>query len=174
VGDYEPHSPPHRGAVFGHNGRPYAHRERKHHDSLAKVKLNIPSFMGKEDPDAYIEWEERCDQIFCFHGFCEAKRVDLAVMEFSGYALTWWNQLQEDRFASGNEYVHSWTMMKRIMRHHFVPSYYEIKLYKRLHGLTQGSRTVEEYYKEMEVLLIRTRTQESNELKMARFFAWIE
>jgi hypothetical protein len=47
--------------------------------------------MGKEDPDAYIEWEERCDQIFRFHGFSKAKRVDLAVMEFSGYALTWWN-----------------------------------------------------------------------------------
>jgi hypothetical protein len=90
-------------------------------------------------------------------------------MEFSDYALTWWNQLQEDRFASGNEYVHSWTMMKRIMRHHFVPSYYERQLYKRLQGLTQGSRTMEEYYKEMEVLLIRTKTQESNDAKMARF-----
>jgi hypothetical protein len=75
------------------------------------VKLDVPSFTGKEDPDAYIEWEERCDQIFCVHGL--AKRVDLAVMEFSGYALTWCNQLQEYRFASGNEYVRSWIMMKR-------------------------------------------------------------
>jgi hypothetical protein len=32
-----------------------------------------------------------CDQIFHVHGFSEAKRVDLVVMEFSGYALTWWN-----------------------------------------------------------------------------------
>jgi hypothetical protein len=133
------------------------------------VKLIIPSFTGKEDPDAYIEWEERCDQIFRVHGFSEAKSVNLAVMEFSGYALTWWNQLQEDRFVSGNEYVRSWTIMKRIMRHRFVPSYYERQLYKKLQGLTQGSRTVEEYYKEMEVLLLRTRTLESNEAKTARF-----
>jgi hypothetical protein len=118
------------GAVFGHNGRPYARREREDCDSLAKVKLIIPSFTGKEDPDAYIEWEERCDQIFRVHGFSEAKRVDLAIMEFSGYALTWWNQLQEDWFASRYEYVRSWTMMKRIMRHQFVPSYYERQLYK--------------------------------------------
>jgi hypothetical protein len=94
------------------------------------VKLNISSFTGKEDPDAYIEWEERCDQIFRVHGFSKAKRVDLAIMEFSGYALTWWNQLQEDWFASRYEYVRSWTMMKRIMRHQFVPSYYERQLYK--------------------------------------------
>ncbi|XP_073353940.1 uncharacterized protein [Aegilops tauschii subsp. strangulata] len=55
------------------------------------------------------------------------------------------------------------------MRRRFVPSYYERQLYKRFQGLTQGSRTVEEYYKEMEVLLIRTRTRESDEAKMARF-----
>ena len=59
--------------------------------------------------------------------------------------------------------------MKEVMRRRFVPSYYERKLYKRLQGLTQGSGTVEEYYKEMEVLLIRTRTCESDEAKMARF-----
>jgi hypothetical protein len=41
--------------------------------------------------------------------------------------------------------------------------------YIKLQGLTQGSRTMEEYYKDMEVLLIRTRTQESNEAKTARF-----
>jgi hypothetical protein len=91
VGEYEPHSPPRLGAVFGHNGRPYALHEREDHDSLAKVKLNIPSFTGKEDPDAHVEWEEMCDQIFHVHGLSEAKRVDLVVMEFSGYALTWWN-----------------------------------------------------------------------------------
>jgi hypothetical protein len=55
------------------------------------------------------------------------------------------------------------------MRHRFVPSYYERQLYKKLQGLTQGSRTVEEYYKEMEVMLIQTRTQESNEANTARF-----
>jgi hypothetical protein len=106
------HSPCRRGPVFFHNVRPHDLHERENHDSLAKVKLNVQSFTGKDDPDAYIEWEERCDQTFRVHGFSEAKRVDLVIMEFSGYALTWWNQLQEDRFASGNEYVHSWTMMK--------------------------------------------------------------
>ena len=60
--------------------------------------------------------------------------------------------------------------MKEVMRHRFVPSYYERQLYKRLQGLTQGSRTVEEYYKEMEVLLIRTRTRESGEAKWQDFY----
>ena len=82
----------------------------------------MPSFTGKEDLDAYIEWEEKCDQIFRIHGFSEAKRVDLVVMEFSGYALTWWNQLQDDRLMSCNNHIRSWTLMKEVMRRRFVPS----------------------------------------------------
>ena len=91
MGDYEPYSPPRRGAVFYRNGHHYDRRDQDDCDNQARVKLYVPSFMGKEDPDAYIEWEEKCDQIFRIHGFSEAKRIDLAVMEFSGYALTWWN-----------------------------------------------------------------------------------
>ena len=53
------------------------------------MKLHVPSFTGKEDLDAYIEWEEKCDRIFRNIGFSEAKRVDLVVMEFASYALTW-------------------------------------------------------------------------------------
>ena len=169
MGDYEPYSPPHRGAVFGRNGHHYDRRDQDDSDNQARVKLHVPSFTGKEDPNAYIEWEEKCDKIFRIHGFSEAKRVDLAVMEFSGYALTWWNQLQDDRLLSGNNHIRSWNLMKEVMRRRFVPSYYERQVYKRLQGLTQGSRTVEEYYKEMEVLLIQTRTRESDEAKMARF-----
>ena len=59
--------------------------------------------------------------------------------------------------------------MKEVMRRRFVPPYYERQVYKGLQGHTQGSRTVEEYYKEMEVLLIRTRTNESDQAKMVRF-----
>jgi hypothetical protein len=87
MGEYEPYSPSRRGPVFGHNVCPHDLCERENHDSLAKVKLNVQSFTGKEDPVAYIEWEERCDQTFHVHGFSEAKRVDLVIMEFSGYHL---------------------------------------------------------------------------------------
>ena len=132
MGDYEPYSPPRRGAVFGRNGHHYDRRDQDDHDNQARVKLHVPSFTGKEDPDAYIEWEEKCDQNFRIHGFSKAKRVDLAVIEFSGYALTWWNQLQDDRLMSGNNHIRSWNLMKEVMRRRFVPSYYDRQLYKRL------------------------------------------
>ena len=59
--------------------------------------------------------------------------------------------------------------MKRAMRRRFIPQHYQRDLHNRLQRLSQGSRTVDNYYKEMEVLLIRARIQESDEAKMARF-----
>jgi hypothetical protein len=59
--------------------------------------------------------------------------------------------------------------MKRVMKRHFAPSSYERDLMNRLQTLRQGKRLVDEYFKEMELLLIRTGTRESMESKMARF-----
>ena len=46
------------------------------------------------------------------------------------------------------------------MRKRFVPSHYYRKLYKKLQDLQQGSRSVKDYYKEMEVVMIRANIEE--------------
>ena len=56
-----------------------------------------------------------------------------------------------------------------MMRKRFVPSYYYRELYKKLQGLRQGSRSVEDYYKEMEIAMIRANVEEDREATMARF-----
>jgi hypothetical protein len=50
--------------------------------------LSIPKFTGKENPDEFLEWAEQCDQIFRVHNLSAQRRVNLASVEFSGYALT--------------------------------------------------------------------------------------
>ncbi|XP_056851760.1 uncharacterized protein LOC130500849 [Raphanus sativus] len=51
--------------------------------------------------------------------------------------------------------VDSWQEMKSLMRKRFVPSHYHRDLHQRLRKLIQGSKTVEEYYQEMELLMQR-------------------
>ena len=63
----------------------------------------------------------------------------------------------------------SWEEMKRLMRRRFVPSHYQRDLHNKLQRLTQGSRSVDEYYKEMEVSMIRANVMEDREATMARF-----
>ncbi|XP_073121552.1 uncharacterized protein [Henckelia pumila] len=59
--------------------------------------------------------------------------------------------------------------MKRVMRKRFVPNQYYRDMYRHLKTLKQGSRSVEDYYKELETMLIRTNIEEDNEATMARF-----
>ena len=63
----------------------------------------------------------------------------------------------------------TWEEMKMLMRNHFVPSHYYRGLYQKLQRLIQGSKSVDEYYKEMEVAMIRANVEEDWEATMARF-----
>ncbi|MEJ2528348.1 MAG: hypothetical protein P8Y49_09840, partial [Sulfurovaceae bacterium] len=112
---------------------------------------------------------EQCDQIFRVHNLSDQRCVNLASVEFSGYALTWWNQLQENQLVLGRNYIDTWAEMKRVMRRRFVPSSYQRDLRNRLQNLRQGSKSVDDYYKEMELLLVRSGIREDDESKMARF-----
>jgi hypothetical protein len=104
--------------------------------------MKIPSFQGRSDPEAYIEWEKKMEFVFDCHNYSE-------------YAITWWDQLVTNRRRNRERPIDTWEEMKVVMRKRFVPSYYYRELYKKLQGLRQGSRSVEDYYKEMEIAMIR-------------------
>jgi RNA-splicing ligase RtcB len=65
--------------------------------------------------------------------------------------------------------IDTWEEMKVVTRKRFVPSYYYRELYKKLQRLRQGSRSIEDYYKEMEIAMIRANVKEDREATMARF-----
>uniref|UniRef100_A0A2N9FI46 Reverse transcriptase n=1 Tax=Fagus sylvatica TaxID=28930 RepID=A0A2N9FI46_FAGSY len=119
--------------------------------SLGNIKMKIPSFQGRTDP--------------------EKKKVKLAVIEFTDYAIIWWDQLVTNRRRNTERPVETWGELKALMRRRFVPSHFYRDLYQRLQNLTQGSRSVEDYHKEMEVAMIRANVEEDREATMARFLS---
>ena len=42
--------------------------------SLGNIKMKIPSFQGKNDPEVYLEWEKKVEFIFKCHNYSEEKR----------------------------------------------------------------------------------------------------
>ncbi|GKV21307.1 hypothetical protein SLEP1_g31300 [Rubroshorea leprosula] len=99
----------------------------------------------------------------------EEKKVKLAAVEFTDYAVVWWDQLVLSRRRNRERPVDTWEEMKAVMRKRFVPSHYYRDLYQRLQGLTQGSRSVEDYHKEMEIAMVRANVEEDREATMAMF-----
>ena len=77
-----------RGRRFGqhHHHRRADFEDREYHrgcrhyddpDNIARVKLNVPRFTGKENADEFLEWVEQCDQIFRIHNLSDQRRVNL-------------------------------------------------------------------------------------------------
>ena len=59
--------------------------------------------------------------------------------------------------------------MKDVMKARFVPTYFNRDLFKKLQLLKQGTKSVEEYDKEMEIAMIRANVTEDDEQTMERF-----
>lgn len=151
------------------NDRRGRHHRRDRDDRLEGVKVKVPKFQGKNDPEAYLEWEMKVEQIFQCHHYSEEKKVKIASLEFSDYALIWWDQLQKERRRNGMHPIDDWEEMRAIMRRRYVPSHYIREIHNKLQRLVQGSKSVDEYHKEMEVALLRANVQEEPEATMARF-----
>ncbi|XP_057811644.1 uncharacterized protein LOC131025876, partial [Salvia miltiorrhiza] len=114
------------------------------------------------DPGKMIDGQERPAR--------ELKKVKLAAIEFSDYALVWWDQMVTSRRRNSEPPIQTWQEMKAVMRKRFVPNHYYRELFNKLQTLRQGSlRSVDEYYKEMEVAMIRANVVEEREATMARF-----
>ncbi|XP_056854553.1 uncharacterized protein LOC130504004, partial [Raphanus sativus] len=121
------------------------------------------------DPDAYLEWEKKIEIVFNCKNYTNTQRIQLAATEFYDYALSWWDQLVTMRRLNQEYPVETWSEMKSLMRKRFVPSHYHRDLHQRLRKLTQGAKTVEEYYQDMELLMLRASISEDREATMSRF-----
>ena len=138
-------------------------------NNLGSVMMKIPPFQGRADPETYLEWERKVELVFDCHNYSEQKKVRLASIQFSDYALIWWEQLVMNRRLNRERLIESWAEMKVVMKKRFVPSHYYRALYKKLQGLEQGNQSVEEYYQEMKKAMVRANVEEDPNETMERF-----
>ena len=131
-------------------------------------KIKYPTFKGNTNPDAYIDWEMKFEQIFRMNDCPEEKKVKLASFQFSDYAIVWWEDLQLKRRLKGKGPPRTWEKLKKLMRNKYVPSYYYRELNRKLRLFSQGSMTVDEYVHELDLLKMRAGVQEGEEASMTR------
>ena len=113
-------------------GRPYGGNKRvndgsnriKGQDKIEGVKLNVSSFKGKSDPDAYLTWEMKIQHAFSYNDYLEEQKVKLAAATFSDYVLVWWKKNQREMKREEGREIDTWTEMRRVMRKRYVPTSY--------------------------------------------------
>ncbi|KAK1607804.1 hypothetical protein QYE76_031477 [Lolium multiflorum] len=128
---------------------------------FGKLKFNMPKFKGEDDAEAYLSWALKVDKIFRIHNYSGAKKVAMASLEFEDYANTWWEQVVTLREEKGEPPIDTWEEMKEEMQARFVPTHYTTDLFNKLQKLKQGTKTVEEFFKEMELTMMHANIQES-------------
>ncbi|KAH6824271.1 hypothetical protein C2S53_008000 [Perilla frutescens var. hirtella] len=113
---------------------------------LNNIKTSIPEFKDLHDPDLYLYWERKVDKIFTCYDFPEIKKV-------------------QDRYP----HVDTWEEMKGFLRGRFIPVHYQRELEKKLNRIKQGTRSIEEYHKELETVLNRVGKRESLNATIIRY-----
>jgi len=145
-------------------------RQHQHHPSKKYFPyVKLPSFSGKSNPNIYLGWESKVEQIFNVHDVQEDQKVKLASLEFLDYALQWWHKTIMDIRLNKRSFVVSWYDLKECMCARFVPPHYRKELLLKLQRLEQGPSNVDEYFKELATILTKIDMHESEESKIARF-----
>jgi len=108
--------------------RRHQHPPPKH--SFPFVKLH--SFSGDSDPNVYLGWKAKVEQIFNVYEVQEDQKVKLASLEFLDYAMQWWHQVVMEIGLNKRPTVVSWYDLKECMRTRFVPHHYRKELLLKL------------------------------------------
>lgn len=145
-------------------------RRQAHEDEWPEtVRAIIPLFKGKSDPDAYLDWELKVEHCFTCHHYSEAQKVRVATLEFTDYTLHWLDRQVKERRHYGEPPGDTWEERIRLLRRRHVPSHYNRDLQLRVQRMSQGSKSVDEYHRDMEMAMIRANIREDIETTMSWF-----
>ncbi|XP_010530494.1 PREDICTED: uncharacterized protein LOC104807077 [Tarenaya hassleriana] len=147
----------------------YREQPRRARQNGNDLKFKLPTFAGRVNPDAYLDWERRMDNIFECYEYSEHKMVQYAAAQLTDNALAWWDREVAERRRTRYEPISTWREMKLMMRKRYVPPHFHRELQKKYRTLLQGSRSVEDYFEEFEYLRNRLELDESEEAVMAQF-----
>ncbi|XP_022032947.1 uncharacterized protein LOC110934061 [Helianthus annuus] len=152
---------------------PYGRRSpnnRNHTD----IKVDIPEYDGKLDPDEFVEWLRTVERVFDYKHTVEEKKVKLVALKLRKYASTWWANVCSQREKMGKSKVRSWQKMKKLLKAKFMPVYYLQESFTKLHFIKQGTRSVEEFSQEFEHLLMKCDLGEDDPQTLVRYLGGLE
>uniref|UniRef100_A0A151UH86 Retrotransposon gag domain-containing protein n=1 Tax=Cajanus cajan TaxID=3821 RepID=A0A151UH86_CAJCA len=131
--------------------------------------ITLPPFHGKDNVETYLYWEMKVEQLFSCHRMSEERKVSLATLSFQEHAMYWWTSLEKERRINHEPLIQYWNELRSALRMRHIPPYYDRELMDKLQRLKQGSSSVGEYRKSMELLMMRAGIREEERTTISRF-----
>jgi hypothetical protein len=97
---------------------------------IQDIIQQLPSYTGKFDPHAYIDWELRIDKEFDKHDLSQKQKIYIASNVLTEHALMEWKYI-----CRHNKVPQSWEEFKLYFRDAFIPAYYAGHLLSKLDTL---------------------------------------
>jgi len=82
------------------------------------------------------------------------KKVKLEALKLRKYGSIWWSNALSKRARKGKDKIVSWRKMKEKLQAKLLPPHYLQDNYTKLHNLRQESKSIEEYIRDFEKLLM--------------------
>ncbi|KAJ0589753.1 putative nucleotidyltransferase, Ribonuclease H [Helianthus annuus] len=159
----------------GVDGNPFGRRNRRQgtyeSDPLRNmgIKVEIPEFEGRAQPDEFIDWLSTVERIFDLKDIPDKYKVKLVAIKLRKYASLWWDHIKKQRAQKGKSKVRTWDKMKKLLREKFLPINYRQEAFLEYHNLSQRTSSVEELISEFDRLRMRCGAEEEEEQVIARF-----
>ncbi|PKU79185.1 hypothetical protein MA16_Dca000529 [Dendrobium catenatum] len=122
----------------------------RHPSDDSGVKVELPKFDGRLDPDEFVNWLHTVDRIVDFKEIPPDRVVKLVAIKLKKIASLWWENLKRNRDREGKSKIVTWVKMKKELKRKYLPERYRQDLFLKLHHLQQNQLTVEEYIAEFE------------------------
>ncbi|XP_020694824.1 uncharacterized protein LOC110108492 [Dendrobium catenatum] len=153
--------------------RPVLGRARRPRDDSG-VKVELPEFDGRLDPDEFVNWLHTVDRIIDFKEIPSERVVKLVAIKLKKNASLWWENLKRNRDREGKSKIVTWIKMKKELKRKYLPERYRQELFLKLHRLQQNQLTVEEYIAEFEQLSLQCELAEPEENSIALFLEGLQ
>ena len=110
--------------------------------SAVKPKIEVSSCAGELNLEELVEWINEMNKCFNYEEISEDNKVKFAVIKLKGHAALWWYGVQTERRRVGKKPIKSWTRMMAKLKGKFLPSDYQLTLYRQMQNLRQRLLTV--------------------------------
>lgn len=117
----------------------------------------------------FIDWLRTVDRIFEYRDVSESTKVKMVALKLRSYASTWWSNICASRDRKGKGKVKTWRKMKKLLKEKFLPTYYVQETFSKFHNLKQGSKSVEDYTREFEELMMKCDVREDDAQTLVRY-----